>query len=92
VIVRVAHASRASSSAVRVRRRRPARLERAGLPYGQTMAPCETALLPVRKPARIARENRNYACARQLASATGESSANSPSTMGPDRSLRRPAD
>jgi hypothetical protein len=67
-------------------------MERAGLPYGQTMAPCETVLLPVRKPARIARENRNYACGRQLASATGESPANSPSTIGPGRSLQRAAD
>jgi hypothetical protein len=56
------------------------------------MAPCRTALLPARKLARIARENRNYVCSRQLASATGESPANNPRTIGRGRYLQPETD
>jgi hypothetical protein len=58
----------------------------------KAMAPCEAVLLPARKLARIARENRNYACGRHLASGTGESLAKKQSTAGPGKPFRRAAD
>ena len=73
-------------------RKRPSRLERARLPYGRTMAPRVTLLLPARDLARIARENLNDALARQQASAIGESQAKSQSTVGSSRAFRRAGD
>jgi hypothetical protein len=70
----------------------PSELERARLPYGRTMAPCATVLLPARELARIARENPNYALDREQASATGESPANSQTTCGASRALQQAAD
>ena len=72
-------------------RKRPSRLERARLPYGRTMAPRVTVLLPARDLA-LARENPNDALARQQASAIGESQAKSQSTVGSSRAFRRAAD
>jgi hypothetical protein len=59
------------------------------MPYGRTMAPCGTVLLPAQELAHIARENPNYALARQQASATGESQAESQTTFGASRAFQR---
>jgi hypothetical protein len=86
---------RAVAQARAVRRRsRPAEPPRSGnsgtsapgaryvrLPYGRTMAPAKTLLLPDRAPPRPARENRSQRCGMALTSSSGKSQAKTHNTM-----------
>jgi hypothetical protein len=92
VIVRLPHAAEPPLRQFGYTASGPSGLERARLPYGRTMPPCVTVLLPARGLARIARENPNYALARRQVSATGESPAERQTTFGAGRAFQRAVD